>query len=53
VSKKNHGEHEDTGKKVERAVRKKDSTYLATKLIPVVPVTPLVGPLLSSTQDWD
>jgi hypothetical protein len=50
LSKKNHGERGDTGEKVERAVRKKDSTYLATKLIPVVPV---VGPLLNSAQDWE
>jgi hypothetical protein len=42
-----------TGKKEEKALWKTGSAYLTTKLIPVFPVFPVVGPLLSSTQDWD
>jgi hypothetical protein len=38
-----------TGKKS----KKKGSVYPTTKLIPVTPVIPVVGSLLSSTQDWD
>jgi hypothetical protein len=53
LSKKNHGEHGEHGEKEEKALWKKGSAYLTTKLIPVFPVLPVVGPLLSSTQDWD
>jgi hypothetical protein len=50
LSKKNHGDTVITGKKVEKALWEKSSAYLTTRLIPVIPV---VGYLLSPTQDWD
>jgi hypothetical protein len=56
LSIKNHGEHGEHGEKEGKALWKKVSAYLTTRLIPVLPVLPVlpvVGPLLSSTQDWD
>jgi hypothetical protein len=38
LSKKNHGGHWERGEKKEKALWKKGSAYLTTKLIPVVPV---------------
>src|SRR5262245_24589860 len=52
VEQKNHGEHGGHGEKVEKALWKKGSANLLTKFIPVFPVIPVVGPLLSSTQLW-
>jgi hypothetical protein len=40
LSQKNHGDH---GEKEEKALWKKDSAYLTTKLVPVIPVIPIVG----------
>jgi hypothetical protein len=40
LSEKNHGEHWEHGKKEEKVLWMKGSTYLTTKLIPVIPVVP-------------
>jgi hypothetical protein len=53
LSKKNHGEHGDHGEKEEKALWKNGSANLTAKFFPVIPVIPVVGLLLSSTQDWD
>jgi hypothetical protein len=42
LSKKNHGEHGEHGEKEEKALWKKGSAYLTTKLIPVFPALPVV-----------